>query len=72
MADCRRPEVARDLIFGQKVSAVMVNIVTKFGGSSLNRLGAIQIAHFVTYDGDGGVHGLSHYRPSQLRWGFAR
>ena len=43
--------------------------VTKFGDPSSNRLGAIQIAHFVTYDGDDdGVRGSFHYRPSQLRW----
>ena len=48
MADCRRPEVDRDLIFGQKVGRVNVVLVTKFGDPSSNRLGAIQIAHFVT------------------------
>ena len=48
MADCRRPEVDRDLIFGQKVGRVIVVLVTKFGDPSPNRLGAIQIAHFVT------------------------
>ena len=38
MADCRRPKVARDLLFGQNVTAALGNIVTKFGGSNLNRL----------------------------------
>ena len=48
MANYRRPEVDRDLIFGQKVGRVNVVLVTKFGDPSSNRLGAIQIAHFVT------------------------
>ena len=43
MADCRRPEVDRDLIFGQKVGSVNVVLETKFGDPSWNRLGAIQI-----------------------------
>ena len=48
MADCRRPKVDRDLIFGQKVERVNVVLVSKFDDPSSNRLGAIQIAHFVT------------------------
>ena len=43
----------------------------EFGDPSSNSLGAIQIAHFVTYDDDG-VRVSSHYRPSQLRWGLGR
>ena len=48
MADCSRPEVASDVISGQMVGTVQVNIVTKFEGPSSNRLGAIRFAHFVT------------------------
>jgi len=38
MADYCRPEVASDVISGQKVGMVQVNIVTKFGDPSSNRL----------------------------------
>ena len=48
MADCSRPEVASDVISGQNVGTIQVNIVTKFEGPSSNRLGAIRSAHFVT------------------------
>ena len=48
MADCSRPEVASDVISGQMVGTVQVNIVTKIEGPSSNRLGAIRFAHFVT------------------------
>ena len=48
MADCRRPEVASDVISGQNVKGVQVDIVTKFGHPSSNRLQIIQTAHFVT------------------------
>ena len=48
MADCSRPEVASDVISGQNVGTIQVNIVTKFEGPSSNRLGAIRFAHFVT------------------------
>ena len=53
MADCSRPEVASDVISGQNVGTVQVNIVTKFEGPSSNRLGAIKFAHG-RYDGDDG------------------
>ena len=52
MADCSRPEVASDVISGQKVGTVQVNIVTKFEGPSSNRLGAIKFAHGRYDDGD--------------------
>ncbi len=48
MADCCRPEVASDVISGQKVGAIEVNIVTKFHDPSSNRLRVIRSAHFVT------------------------
>ena len=48
MADCCRPEVDSDVISGQNVGTIQVNIVTKFEGPSSNRLGAIRSAHFVT------------------------
>jgi len=38
MADYCRPEVASDVISGRKVGMVQVNIVTKFGDPSSNRL----------------------------------
>ena len=70
MADCCRPEVASDVISGQKVGTIQVNIVTKFEGPSSNRLGAIKFAHG-RYDDDGddgdddgdddGVRVSSHY-----------
>ena len=53
MADCCRPEVASDVISGQNVGTIQVNIVTKFEGPSSNRLGAIKFAHG-RYDGDDG------------------
>ena len=52
MADCCRPEVDSDVISGQKVGTIQVNIVTKFEGPSSNRIGAIKFAHG-RYDGDG-------------------
>ena len=52
ITDCCRPEVASDVISGQKVGTIQVNIVTKFEGPSSNRLGAIKFAHG-RYDGDG-------------------
>ena len=57
MADCCRPEVASDVISGQKVGMVQANIVTKFEGPSSNRLGAIKFAHGRYDDGDGGDDG---------------
>ena len=62
MADCCRPEVDSDVISGQKVGTIQVNIVTKFEGPSSNRIGAIKFAHG-RYDGDGddGVRVSSHY-----------
>ena len=59
MADCCRPEVDSDVISGQKVGTIQVNIVTKFEGPSSNRIGAIKFAHG-RYDGDG-VRVSSHY-----------
>jgi hypothetical protein len=67
MADCRRPEVDRDLIFGQKVGRVNVVLETKFGDPSSNRLGAIQIAHFVTTATTTAARPIP-LRPNQLRW----
>ena len=60
MADCCRPEVDSDVISGQNVGTIQVNIVTKFECPSSNRLGAIRSAHFVTYDGDDGVRVSCH------------
>lgn len=64
MADCCRPEVDSDVISGQKVGTIQVNIVTKFEGPSSNRIGAIKFAHG-RYDGDDdgddGVRVSSHY-----------
>ena len=71
MADCRRPEVDRDLIFGQKVGRVNVVLETKFGDPSSNRLGAIQIAHFVTTATTTTTTTAARpipLRPNQLRW----
>ena len=49
MADCRRPEVASEVISGQNVKWVKVDIVTMFGRPGLNSLQIIQTAqHFVT------------------------
>ena len=48
MADSCRPEVASDVISGQKVEGIEVNIVTKFHDPSSNRLRVIRSAHFVT------------------------
>ena len=51
ITDCCRSEVASDVISGQNVGTIQVNIVTKFEGPSSNRLGAIKFAHG-RYDGD--------------------
>ena len=48
MADCRRLEVASEVISGQKMGAIEVNIVTKLDDPSSNRLRVIQFAHSVT------------------------
>ena len=48
MADCCRPEVASDVISGQKVGAIEVSNLTKFDDPSSNRLRVIQFAHSVT------------------------
>ena len=48
MADCCRPEVASDVISGQKVGAIEVNNLTKFHDPSSNRLRVIKFAHSVT------------------------
>ena len=48
MADSCRPEVVSDVISGQKVEGIEVNLVTKFHGPSSNRLRVIRSAHFVT------------------------
>jgi hypothetical protein len=63
MADCCRTEVASDVISGQKVGTVQVNMVTKFEGPSSNRLGVIKFAHS-RYDDDSdddGVRVSCHY-----------
>jgi len=65
IADCCRPEVASDVISGQKVGMVQFNIVTKFEGPSSNRLGAIKFAHS-RYDGDGGVSHAITLQPTML------
>lgn len=48
MADCCQTDVAIDVIFGQNVEPVQINIVTKFEDPSSNRLGTNRSAHFVT------------------------
>ena len=69
MADCSRPEVASDVISGQMVGTVQVNIVTKFEGPSSNRLGAIRSAHFVTTATTTATEYASHaMTPIQLCW----
>ena len=41
MEDCRRPEVAGDVISGQNAFGVEVVLLTKFGDPSSNRLATI-------------------------------
>ena len=48
MADCCRPEVASDVISGQKVGAIEFNNLIKFHDPSSNRLRVIKFAHSVT------------------------
>ena len=48
MADSCRPEVVSDVISGQKVEGIEVNLVTKFHDPSSNRLRVIKFAHSVT------------------------
>ena len=67
MADCRRPEVDRDLIFGQKVGSVNDVLETEFGDPSSNRLGAIKIPHFVMTTVTTAARCMP-LRPNQLRW----
>jgi hypothetical protein len=64
MTDYCRPEVDTDVMSYQMIEGIEVVLETKFDCPSSNRLGAIQIAHFVTTTMTWRVT----LHPNQLRW----